>query len=374
MKEELTYWITLTFLQGITVRRKNEIYVACYKHEPRITISQLFDDSKLWPELGLSDEECAIFADARTQLANNSFMAEDLLSQGYDILPMDSPLYPKELKANLKMLTPTVLFTKGNKALLQQPAVAIVGSRNADGLSLEFTDNIARRCAAQSQVVVSGFAKGVDTRALTSTLEANGSSIIVLPQGITTFASGLKQFYKALTQGRLLVVSAFYPTAPWSVEMAMRRNPYIYGMAHSIYVAQSDDHGGTWSGAIDGLRKQRPIFVRMPHEDEHNANLQLIQRGAKAVDMEGNELQLSEDQLLTSEEREERERQTTLRQILTSDSSMSSAQIQQRLAVDWSDAKVKKYLRSLDFVEEYRQANKVYFRLKSAPGQLALDL
>ena len=35
---------------------------------------------------------------------------------------------------------------------------------------------------------------------------------------------------------------------------------------------------------------------------------------------------------------------------------------------------MKKYLRSLDFVEEYRQANKVYFRLKSAPGQLALDL
>ena len=53
---------------------------------------------------------------------------------------------------------------------------------------------------------------------------------------------------------------------------------------------------------------------------------------------------------------------------------MSSAMIQQQLSVDWSDAKVKKYLRGLDFVEEYRQANKVYFRLKSITGQLTLDL
>jgi predicted Rossmann fold nucleotide-binding protein DprA/Smf involved in DNA uptake len=67
----------------------------------------------------------------------------------------------------------------------------------------------------------------------------------------------------------------------------MARNPIIYGLAEEIFVAESSEKGGTWSGVIDGLRKNRKIFVRMPDADESNANKILISRGAIAVDDNG---------------------------------------------------------------------------------------
>ena len=60
-----------------------------------------------------------------------------------------------------------------------------------------------------NKVVVSGFAKGVDRQALDSAVNANGKSIIVLPQGIMTFGSGFKQYLKYIIQGKVLVMSAF---------------------------------------------------------------------------------------------------------------------------------------------------------------------
>jgi predicted Rossmann fold nucleotide-binding protein DprA/Smf involved in DNA uptake len=95
--------------------------------------------------------------------------------------------------------SPPVLYVKGRKSLLQEDAVAIVGSRKAGKAAIDFTERIAAKSVREQKVVVSGFAKGVDKQALDSTLEAHGKSIIVLPQGILTFQSGLKM--EALVNG-----------------------------------------------------------------------------------------------------------------------------------------------------------------------------
>lgn len=287
IKQDLTYWVTLALMPKIWTRRKNEIYVQCFNREPRLTIAELFDMEDLWASLGLTVGEAEIFREAREQLAGNSFLVEDMISQGYDIIPLHSDEYPQTLKQNLGTKSPTVLFTKGNKALLREASIAIVGSRKADETSLRFTDCVARKAAAENKIVVSGFAKGVDRQALDSVLDAGGKSIIVLPQGIMTFASGFKQYFGHIADGRLLVLSTFAPKAPWSVEFAMARNSTIYGMAGEIFVAQSESSGGTWSGATEGLKKNRPIYVRRPEPGERNANALLIEKGAAAVGMNG---------------------------------------------------------------------------------------
>jgi len=159
-------------------------------------------------------------------------------------------------------------------------------------MALKFTDTVARKCAAEEKVIVSGFAKGVDKQALDSALSANGKSIIVLPQGILTFRSGMKQYYEQIVNGKLLVLSPFFPQAGWDVGFAMARNVYIYGMANEIYVAESDAKGGTWEGAMEGLKRHRSIYVRLPEVKEKNANLKLVEFGALPVGMTG-ELELS---------------------------------------------------------------------------------
>ena len=365
IKQELTYWITLALMPKIWTKRKNEIYVNCFNHSPRITIIDLFENPSYWNELGLTDSEIEIFKDAHEQLANNSFIVEDLLSQGYDILPIHSKFYPKTLKDNLKTGAPTVIFTKGNKQLLHEPSIAIVGSRKADDISLRFTNNVAKKASAMNKIVVSGFAKGVDKQALDATLDSGGKSIIVLPQGIMTFASGFKQYYKAIAQGNVLVMSTFAPKAPWSKEFAMARNPIIYGMASDIFVAQSDEKGGTWSGVIDGLRKKRTIYVRWPEPNETNANIKLIEKGATAVDINGNE-----QKNITESLKQETEIFNSKIISILSGEPMTSKGIISKLNLDWSDAKLKKHLEKMKEIEKMKIKNRNYYKLKNNDSNL----
>ena len=377
IKQELTYWVTLALIPKMWTKRKNEIYVRCYQHEPQISIVDLFDDSSNWDLVGLNDVEKSQFAEARAQLPNNSFLVEELIAQGYDILPMTHDEYPKILKKNLQYNAPTVIYTKGNKALLQEASIAIVGSRSADTLSLTFTDNIAKKAVSENKVVVSGFAKGVDRQALDSAVGANGKSIIVLPQGIMTFGSGFKQYYKQVAQGNVLVMSTFAPKAPWSVEFAMARNPIIYGMASEIFVAQSDDKGGTWHGVIDGLHKNRPIYVRYPNKNEKNANLQLIQKGASAVDINGQILTLSVEEKTAPEQLQKEKFDLQIIEILNKVDMISAKDIIQRLNIEWKDDKMKRYLNNLQQVEKKKIGARVYYSLKGKKPQqqqLQLDL
>lgn len=371
IKQELTYWVTLALITKMWTKRKNEIYVNCFKHNPQISIIKLFEDSSTWEEVGLNEIEKVQFEESRMQLANNSFLVDELMAQGYDILPITHEDYPKLLKENLKFNAPTVIYTKGNKLLLQEPSIAIVGSRSADVMSLSFTDNIAKSATRNNKVVVSGFAKGVDRQALDSAVGTNGKSIIVLPQGIMTFGSGFKQYFKHIVQGRVLVMSSFAPKAPWSVEFAMARNPIIYGMASEIFVAQSEEKGGTWSGVIDGLRKKRSIYVRYPEKNEKNANLLLIQNGASAVDISGNILSLSPEELKTPEQLNKEKLDAELIKILNSVEMISAKEIITRLRLDWKDDKMKRYLDNKEQVEKIKVKNRIYYRLK---GNTQLEL
>lgn len=364
MKQELTYWVTLSLIPKMWTKRKNEIYVNCYQHVPKISIIDLFEDSANWEIVGLNEIEKNQFKEAKTQLANNSFLVEELIAQGYDIIPITYSEYPKLLKDNLKYNAPIVIYTKGNKALLQEASIAIVGSRNADSKSLNFTEKIAKNAASANKVVVSGFAKGVDRQALDSAVESNGKSIIVLPQGIMTFSSGFKQYFKQITQGNVLVMSTFAPKAPWSVELAMARNPIIYGMASEIYVAQSDDKGGTWSGVIDGLRKNRPIYVRYPEKSEKNANLLLIQKGAMAISLEGQLLSLSSEEQKTPEQLHKEKLYSDIMALLNTVEIISAKEIINRLHLEYKDDKMKKFLENMTDVERIKVKNRVYYRLK----------
>jgi DNA processing protein len=289
MNKELTYWLALAHVPKIQTKKKNEIIVRLFEKGKTIIDFFEFEQSVWENDYELNQSEIVLFEEAKKELSTYAFMVEDLLEQGYSILPITSQDYSPTLKKNLgRTYAPPVIYTKGNLQIMKEKSIAIVGSRKANDISLEFTDNVAKNASKDYKVVVSGFAKGVDKQALDSAIKYKGQSIIVLPQGIATFQSGFKKYYKQIIDGDVLVLSTFYPKAPWSVQLAMARNPIIYGLASEIYVAESSEKGGTWSGVMDGLRKGRTIYVRKPNSGEKNANNILISKGGKAVDNEGN--------------------------------------------------------------------------------------
>ena len=347
MDKELAYWLALTHLPKVKTKKKNEIIVRLFEEEKTI-IDFFHAQTSEWKyKYDISESEVSIFNEAFNDIANYAFLAEDLLEQGYNILPITSKDYSPTLKKNLgRSYAPPIIYTKGNLQIMKEKSIAIVGSRKANNISLEFTDNVAKMASKDYKVVVSGFAKGVDKQALDSTLKYNGQSIIVLPQGISTFQSGFKKYYKQIIEGDVLVLSTFHPKAPWSVQLAMARNPIIYGLASEIYVAESSEKGGTWSGVMDGLRKGRTIYVRKPNKREKNANNLLISKGGLAVNPEGNITTyevIESQQLVVSEP----DIQSVEKQIieLLKKGSFDSKHIVEKLNINWSSRKVTSYLK-----------------------------
>lgn len=373
MNKEATYWIALAHLPKWGHLKINNLIIKFY-HEKKLSIEDFFllSESDWTNQFNLEPKDVEDLKKAKAELPNNAFLAESLNNEGYELIPITSPVYSKTLKDNLKAAhSPALLYVKGNIQIMHEKSIAIVGSRNAADKSLEFTDNIAKLASKEYKVVVSGFAKGVDKQALDSAIKYKGHSIIVLPQGIMTFGSGYKNYYKQIVDGDVLVLSTFFPKAPWKAELAMARNPIIYGLADEIYVAESSEKGGTWSGVIDGLRKNRRIFVRKPDSSENNANNLLIQKGAIAVDFNGTQIQgynpVESTQInFTANESLVDYENKILELLKTGDYTVK--EITKKLQLSWSDKKLRDFLKSKKDIETLNKKPQK-FTLKSSIQQ-----
>lgn len=77
---------------------------------------------------------------------------------------------------------PPALIVRGNLALLERPAVAVVGARNASAAAIRFARELAHGLAEAGVAVVSGLARGIDTAAHQGALD--GGTIGVIASGI----------------------------------------------------------------------------------------------------------------------------------------------------------------------------------------------
>jgi len=230
-----------------------------------------------WVEAGCPD----VPDEVRTRLkqafeasAQEAFVLEEVESQGMRIVPGRDPAYPKRLKRGLGKRTPVVLYLAGRNELLSAPrTMAIIGSRDASPEALEVTRRAATYFAHKGYVLVSGNARGVDQTAEEAALEAGGSVVSVLPQGLLDKATAtlVRKRNRALLDGQVALISELHPKARWQGRFAMMRNRLIVALADFVLVSQTGlketttygkvTQSGTWAGAEDAHGLGRRVFV-----------------------------------------------------------------------------------------------------------------
>jgi len=364
--QQAAYWITISHLKRWKYGQINELINRIYIDNGS-DLQEFFSlDPEEWGNnYAIDEKRISSLLEAKDQLVNNAFLAESLYNQGFELIPLNSPDYSPTLKDNLKLTySPPLLYIKGNKQLLVEDSIAIVGSRIASSRGLSFTDNVAKKATERYKVIVSGFAKGIDKAALDSALKYHGHSIIVLPQGVMTFGSGYKMYYKQIIDGDVLVLSTFHPNAPWEVKLAMARNPIIYGLAKEIFVADSSNSGGTWSGVKDGLRKGRQIYIRRPSEDETSANNLLIKMGGIAVDEKGNpEIQQeTEKQAVSTTSIQDNLPSRVV--VLLTNIALTAKEICTQLGIDMPSKQMKEVLSKMEEIEKVKIGRSVKYRVR----------
>lgn len=207
--------------------------------------------------------------------------AADLTERGVVAINADDPRYPDSLVVKGRPVVPT-LFCLGNLRLLTAAGAGMCGSRKATELGLRAARACGEEVSLRGLVVVSGYAKGVDTQTHLAALEHGGATVIVLAEGINRFRVK-REFTDSYDPRRVLVVSQFHPAQPWASYAAMARNHLIFGLGRALIVIEAGDKGGTLAAGRDALKRGRPVFVLNFDEQTPLGNRMLIDAGARPV-------------------------------------------------------------------------------------------
>ena len=180
--------------------------------------------------------------------------------------------YPVALRNRLGLDSPGVLWAKGDLTLLNNPAVALVGSRNLRLANREFAKEVGRQAARQGIILVSGNARGADKASQDACLEAGGKVISVVADSLA----------EQSIQENVLYLSEDIFDGEFSAQRALSRNRVIHCLGIKTFVAQCNlEKGGTWDGTAKNLQKGwSSVFC---FDDKSPAIRELTQMGATPV-------------------------------------------------------------------------------------------
>lgn len=134
--------------------------------------------------------------------------------------------YPKRLK-NIKR-PPEKLYLLGNKEILDNKGIAIVGSRNCTEKGKKNASFFASNIAKSGFTVISGMAKGIDTRAHIGALDVEGKTIAVLGNGPEViFPPENKELYNKILEMGGAIISEYPGNTPSRPEYFRQRNRII---------------------------------------------------------------------------------------------------------------------------------------------------
>ena len=218
-------------------------------------------------------------AEKTLRLLEDRAELQDYLEQGSALhcvpLTRISRGYPHRLIPSLKEAAPISLWLKGDLKLLNLPAVALVGSRELDPNHEDFARQVGRLAARQGYVLVSGNARGADTLAQESCLEAGGRVICVVADTLAD---------KKLRKNVLYVSEGGYDL-PFTAQRALSRNRLIHSLGRWTFVARcSNGTGGTWKGTTANLKAGwSPVWC---YSDGSEGAKELERHGARLISVD----------------------------------------------------------------------------------------
>lgn len=189
--------------------------------------------------------------------------AEDALLRGLDLgiraFSFHDPGYPERFRGIPD--PPAVLFVRGSgDGLHPEKAVAVVGTREPTPCGEKVAKSWARQAVEAGFVVVSGLARGCDTRAHEGCLEAGGVTVAVLAHGLDGvyppenrgLADGI------LAAGGCLV--AEYPAGSRPVRRNfVERDRLQSGLSDAVLLVETEIGGGAMHTARFARDQGRPV-------------------------------------------------------------------------------------------------------------------
>ncbi len=214
---------------------------------------------------------------------------------GIKMTQVDDENYPERLR--LISSPPLVLFTWGNMDCIQNPAVAIVGTREPGKFGEESARRIASVFSENGFTVVSGLALGCDTAAHRGCLDAGGQTVAVLAHGLdTVYPLKNQSLAEEIFEQSGCLMSEYPPGVKVRNNHFVERDRIQSGLSDAVLVAETSLDGGTMHTVGFCLEQDR-VLACLVHPKENR----------DSVSTAGNKKLLGESTTVSLEVREDLE-------------------------------------------------------------------
>lgn len=180
---------------------------------------------------------------------------------------------------------PPVLWVKGNVALLNRPAVGMVGARNVSSLGVRMARRLGLGLSEAGFTVISGLARGIDTAAHEAALEAEGRTIAVMAGGIDVIYPAENAALAAAIDTGGCRISEHPPGLEPQARHFPLRNRIVAGLSRAVIVVEAAAKSGSLITAKAALDYGREVMAVPGHPFDARASgcNMLIRDGALLV-------------------------------------------------------------------------------------------
>lgn len=223
---------------------------------------------------------------ARDMHAKAESELENVKQIGCDVLILDDGVYPSLLREIYD--PPITLYVKGSwTECLDQPAVAIVGSRRCSTYGQNAAVMLARDLAQRGVTIVSGFARGIDAAAHRGAIEGGGRTLAVLGTGIDeVYPRDHKKLAEEILDSGGALVTQFPLQTPPVPENFPYRNRIISGLSLGVVVVEAAESSGSLITARLAIEQNREVFAvpgNITSRNSFGTNYLIKGAGAKLV-------------------------------------------------------------------------------------------
>jgi DNA processing protein len=277
LSEEIKYWVGFNMIPGIGRVKFSQLE----NYFGNLGLAWEAEPSEL--ELaGLDKNSIKSIVGCRPRISLEAEM-ERLEGYGIKVVSWHDPDYPARLKEIYDY--PPVLYIRGSLRPEDEWCLSVVGTRRPTVYGRQVTEEIVTGLARNRITVVSGLAKGIDSMAHQSALEAGGRTIAVMGGGLdTVYPAENASLARSIIQSGALL-SEYHPGTRPRPENFPRRNRIMSGISLGVLVVEAGETSGALITARLAVEQNREVFaipgsILSPASQGTN---HLIQDGAKLV-------------------------------------------------------------------------------------------
>jgi DNA processing protein len=205
---------------------------------------------------------------------------------GADILLLDDGVYPALLREIFD--PPITLYVKGAwSECLEQPCVAMVGSRRCSTYGQNAAGMLARDLAERGVTIISGLARGIDAAAHRGALEAGGRTLAVMGTGLDqVYPRDHKKLVDEILARGGAIVSEFPLETPPAPQNFPYRNRVISGLSLGVLIIEAAENSGSLITARMAMEQNREVFAvpgNITSRNSFGTNYLIKGAGAKLV-------------------------------------------------------------------------------------------